>query len=1082
MPRLLLHVLEKLFPVHSHEWPKALLLLGAATLWGMSFSISRAASEGMFLSHLGVEYLPTLLLVNPLLVLVLSMFYSAYADRLAHDRLMIATVLLPVPFIVLLRLVILLQVSWVYFFLYAFVLAYGVLLMLSWSVYLAIHYDIQEAKRLVPFISSGTLLGAIVGGIVVVFGVRLLGPANMLFLWVGTLAAGALLIWHIARRYPFLEAPKVKRGGNKPGLLRTMAEGFVYVRSSALFMTIALTTFTVMSALQLMDFEYSTIIRAAFPDSAALTAFLGMFDGLTTVLALLLQWFVVPWSLRHFGVQGTNLLYPYVLLVAFLGLASTAFLPSIALLAAMFARFTRTNLLQALRGTPYTLILNAAPRKTGGLVRSFNTAMVLPLGQSVGALLLLLMKGLAVLWLLPVMGIALTVGYIIYAHKQNRAYAAALLDLLREDRIHLLDLDDDDLRHLEAPAVAAISTRLMSDDEEVRLAAVALLRSVGSAPASAALRAHLSSASPAVTAAILAALADSGSQDTMALVRPYLDAPHAQVRLAALDGLQRLGDTTLPQQVIAMLNDPEVQVQAAALALVLAAPGGPAYAQAQRQWEAMLDSSDTTTSLAALSVFPSIPETPLQGRLYRALDHADTAVRCAALQVLLALAQARRLPSVDAALLQVLEAEEVEVRSGTLQVLIALGTDEALTHILVLLDDEQPQIRESLTRSLPLFGQRAVAPLFARLRSPQVSLLAKESALIALARLHGVDADTLLAFWEAELHEVYQYKLMLACLEDNAPLEADAFLRVALRNAYDQVLSLLVQVLAVWTSPEVARLVESGLHDTDRYKRASALEAIESLSSHRYTRFLLPILVADDGGQGEWRTVAQHQWHLTSPEVGTMLQTCLQSPNKWIVMGALLSGHARATSMGPTWSATLQHYASTPADSDIRDTARRLAGTTVAPARWSLALTDILMFLKRIPLYSNMHLEQLHTVAVHLLERDVMPGAAIFREGEFSHELYIIVAGKVEIVQQRASGPLTLATLAVGDFFGDIALFGDQPRSASAVAVESTVLLTLSPEHFRQIVLEDPAMSFEIFRALSARIRRFDEAMQAVEG
>jgi hypothetical protein len=72
----------------------------------------------MFLSHLGVTYLPTLLLMNPLLVLVLSMFYSTYTGRLAHERLMIAAVLLPVPLIVLLRLVILLGVSWVYFFLY----------------------------------------------------------------------------------------------------------------------------------------------------------------------------------------------------------------------------------------------------------------------------------------------------------------------------------------------------------------------------------------------------------------------------------------------------------------------------------------------------------------------------------------------------------------------------------------------------------------------------------------------------------------------------------------------------------------------------------------------------------------------------------------------------------------------------------------------------------------------------------------------------------------------------------------------------------------------------------------------------
>src|SRR5215510_817826 len=264
MPRFLFRVLEKLFPVQPHEWPKAFLLFSVATLWGISTSVSRAAAEGLFLSHLGLEYLPTLLLANPLLVLVLSIVYSAYADRLAPDRLMIITVLLPIPLIVLLRLVILLQLPWVYFFLYAFVLAYGALLMLSWSVYLATHYDIQEAKRLVPFISGGLLLGAIVGGLVIVGGVELLGPANMLVLWAVTLGAGALLVRRIARRYPFLEAPKAKRGGSKPSLVRTVAEGFRYVRASALFMTMVLTTLTTMLALQLIDFEYSTIFRTTF--------------------------------------------------------------------------------------------------------------------------------------------------------------------------------------------------------------------------------------------------------------------------------------------------------------------------------------------------------------------------------------------------------------------------------------------------------------------------------------------------------------------------------------------------------------------------------------------------------------------------------------------------------------------------------------------------------------------------------------------------------------------------------------------------------------------------------------------------
>src|SRR5438132_717809 len=156
MPRFLIRILAKLFPVQPHEWPKAFLLFSVATLWGMSTSISRAASEGLFLSHLGVEYLPTLLLANPLLVLVLSMGYSAYAERLTRDRLMIATVLLPVPCIVLLRLVLLHHMPWVYFLLYAFVLAYGALLMLSWSVYLATHYDIQEASAWCHLFPAGS--------------------------------------------------------------------------------------------------------------------------------------------------------------------------------------------------------------------------------------------------------------------------------------------------------------------------------------------------------------------------------------------------------------------------------------------------------------------------------------------------------------------------------------------------------------------------------------------------------------------------------------------------------------------------------------------------------------------------------------------------------------------------------------------------------------------------------------------------------------------------------------------------------------------------------------------------------------
>jgi CRP-like cAMP-binding protein len=146
----------------------------------------------------------------------------------------------------------------------------------------------------------------------------------------------------------------------------------------------------------------------------------------------------------------------------------------------------------------------------------------------------------------------------------------------------------------------------------------------------------------------------------------------------------------------------------------------------------------------------------------------------------------------------------------------------------------------------------------------------------------------------------------------------------------------------------------------------------------------------------------------------------------------------------------------------------------------ALSLTDIMLFLKRFPLFSSMSLDQLRTIAAHMTEREMLRGEIIFHEGDHSLELYLIVSGKVDIVQHFGATPRTLVTLEAGGFLGDMAIFENRPRSADAVGAEPGLLLVLSPEHFRQIILQDPAISFEIFRELSARLRRFDEEAMEV--
>ena len=141
-----------------------------------------------------------------------------------------------------------------------------------------------------------------------------------------------------------------------------------------------------------------------------------------------------------------------------------------------------------------------------------------------------------------------------------------------------------------------------------------------------------------------------------------------------------------------------------------------------------------------------------------------------------------------------------------------------------------------------------------------------------------------------------------------------------------------------------------------------------------------------------------------------------------------------------------------------------------------LSTTDKILFLRRSSLFAEMSLEQIRILTSHLEEQHFLPGEVIMYEGEFSQELYILVSGRVRIVKDY-KGPheQTLVLLTQGDFFGEMAIFENAPRSATIVAEEETELLMLSGEKFKQTIYQKPEMAFEIFRELSARLRRREE-------
>ncbi|MBF8264232.1 MAG: hypothetical protein HW384_96 [Dehalococcoidia bacterium] len=109
-------------------------------------------------------------------------------------------------------------------------------------------------------------------------------------------------------------------------------------------------------------------------------------------------------------------------------------------------------------------------------------------------------------------------------------------------------------------------------------------------------------------------------------------------------------------------------------------------------------------------------------------------------------------------------------------------------------------------------------------------------------------------------------------------------------------------------------------------------------------------------------------------------------------------------------------------------------------------------------------------------------GENIVRQGEAGDCMYVIQAGKVEVVLERPDSNVRLAVLESGDIFGEMSLFSRTVRSATVRALTETRVLTVDKKGFLRRVHEDPSLSFRILQKMSERIRKLNDDVAALKG
>lgn len=107
---------------------------------------------------------------------------------------------------------------------------------------------------------------------------------------------------------------------------------------------------------------------------------------------------------------------------------------------------------------------------------------------------------------------------------------------------------------------------------------------------------------------------------------------------------------------------------------------------------------------------------------------------------------------------------------------------------------------------------------------------------------------------------------------------------------------------------------------------------------------------------------------------------------------------------------------------------------------------------------------------------DIRQEGFIFSQGDPGDGMYLIIAGKVEISQRDPMGYRTvLATLGPSSVIGDMAVLDDLPRSASAQAVERTIMLYIPRDDFQLLLEFNFSLTLKILNTLSKRLREANE-------
>jgi hypothetical protein len=582
-----------------------------------------AATEALFFAHFDLALLPHMYFALGTVTLVFALAISALLAGFDRTRLYAAVPLTLGALVLAGRLLVDTGLSWVF---PAMWLAMNVVTTLigiiTWGVASAL-CDTRQAKRLFPVFNAGRIGGSVVGGVLTGVLVGVLHAENLLFIWAGSLVAGFVLVVLLFRARP--PAP-LDTPADRGGVVVEMGRGLSIVRRSELLrlLAIALVLFSVLYFTLALPFTRAA--RAAYPDADALAAFLGLFNGATTIAALLVSLFLANRIYARIGVVNSLVAFTAIYLIGFVALALRPGFPTV-----VGFRFTQMTWLTGVADTAYQALFNPVPPERRDQTRAFMEGVPGQVGIALAGVLLIAGDRALEPAQLSFIGIVTAAATLALIWRTRRSYRVALADALRAGRPQPFLVEANPLGVLarDPTALRTAVAGLGSEDPGVRRVSAAVVETVARAEDTSALTVAARDPDDAVRASALRALGRVAPNVARGLAESASADPAPVVRALAFGTLD---DRAALKR---MLRDEDARVRAAALDVV-------SHGSRDLRVLAKELADDSVASLRRTAVSILAQDDPAVAR--DSLEDPDPRVRAAALE---ALASSRELGALE---------------------------------------------------------------------------------------------------------------------------------------------------------------------------------------------------------------------------------------------------------------------------------------------------------------------------------------------------------------------------------------------------------------------------------------------------